>query len=112
MNAPAELETLQTELYVAITRYGLHPDPATAESAPAGNRTCEDRFVSVGDAQTCVERARSIDRALVLGATAAPLLTLPLTYLLRRNEKKREATVTPSVAFGPSGGSLSFSGRF
>lgn len=28
--AAAQLETLQTELLIAITRYGLHPHPGTA----------------------------------------------------------------------------------
>ena len=28
--AAAQLETLQTELMVALTRYGLNPDPGTA----------------------------------------------------------------------------------
>lgn len=85
---------------------------ATAESAPAGNRKCEDRLPSIDDAQACVDRGRSVDRAIVLGATAAPLLTIPLVYLLRRDEKKLGASVTPSVAFGPTGGSLSFRGSF
>jgi hypothetical protein len=85
---------------------------ATAESAPAGSRKCEDQLVSVDSARACVDRERSVDRAIVLGVTAAPLLTIPLVYLLRRDVKKREASVTPSVRFGPSGGSLNFSGRF
>jgi len=85
---------------------------ATAEAAPAGNRKCEDRLLSMDDAQACVDRGRSVDRAIVLGATAAPLLTIPLVYLLRRDGKKLGASVTPSVAFGPTGGSLSFRGSF
>jgi hypothetical protein len=85
---------------------------ATAESAPAGNRKCDNELASVDDAQTCVNRGRSVDRAIVLGATAAPLLTIPLVYLLRRDDKKRGASVTPSLAFGPTGGSLTFRGSF
>lgn len=85
---------------------------ATAESAPAGNRKCEDRLGSIDEAQTCVDRGRSVDRAIVLGTTAAPLLTIPLTYLLRQGEEKRKASVTPSIVMGPAGGSLNFSGRF
>ncbi len=84
----------------------------TAESAPAGNSKCEDRLLSVDDVQTCVDRGRSVDRAIVLGATAAPLLTIPLVYLLRADKEKHVASVTPSVAFGPTGGSLNFRGRF
>jgi hypothetical protein len=85
---------------------------ATAESAPAGNSNCETQFLSAAEAQTCVDRGRSVDRAIVLGATAAPLLTMPLVYLLRRDEKKLRASVTPSITFGPTGGSLTFRGRF
>lgn len=85
---------------------------ATAESAPAGNSNCETQFLSAAEAQTCVDRGRSVDRAIVLGATAAPLLTMPLVYLFRRDEKKLRASVTPSITFGPTGGSLTFRGRF
>jgi len=85
---------------------------ATAESAPAGNSNCETQFLSAAEAQTCVDRGRSVDRAIVLGATAAPLLTMPLVYLLRRDEQKLRASVTPSITFGPTGGSLTFRGRF
>ena len=85
---------------------------ATAESAPVGNGKCEDRLLSIDDVHTCVNRGRSVDRAIVLGATAAPLLTIPLVYLLRTDKKKHGASVTPSLAFGPTGGSLNFRGRF
>ncbi|NNM00409.1 MAG: hypothetical protein HKO62_06635 [Gammaproteobacteria bacterium] len=34
-SAATQLETLQTELLVAITRYGLHPDPGTAREIVA-----------------------------------------------------------------------------
>lgn len=84
----------------------------TAESAPAGNESCKDQLFNPVDAQACVNRGRSIDRAIVLGATAAPLLTIPLVYLLRKEEKKQRASVTPSIAIGRAGGSLSFRGTF
>ena len=85
---------------------------AQTPSAPASNGNCKNQFVSVPEAQGCIERGRSIDRAIVLAATAAPLLTMPLVYLFRKDEKKRGASVTPSVALGPTGGSLTFRGRF
>jgi hypothetical protein len=84
----------------------------TAGSAPAGNSTCEKQFLSAAEAQTCVDRGRSVDRAIVLGATAAPLLTIPLVYLFRTDKKKPRASVIPSLGFGPTGGSLAFRGRF
>ena len=84
----------------------------TAESVPAGNSKCENPLESVEEAQSCVDRGRSVDRAIILGASAAPLLTIPLVYLLRRNEKKHGPSVTPNVALGPTGGSVSFRGRF
>jgi hypothetical protein len=84
----------------------------TAGSAPAGNSTCEKQFLSAAEAQTCVDRGRSVDRAIVLGATAAPLLTIPLVYLFRTDKRKPRASVIPSLGFGPTGGSLAFRGRF
>lgn len=83
-----------------------------ADAAPPGNSKCENQLGTVDEAQSCVDRGRSVDRAIILGATAAPLLTIPLVYLLRTDEKKHRASVTPSVAFGPAGGSLSFRGEF
>jgi hypothetical protein len=84
----------------------------TAGSAPASNSTCEKQFLSAAETQACVDRGRSVDRAIVLGATAAPLLTIPLVYLFRTDKKKPRASVIPSLGFGPTGGSLAFRGRF
>jgi hypothetical protein len=84
----------------------------TAESAPDRNPNCGTEFGTVDEAQTCVNRGRSVDRAIVLGATAAPLLTIPLVYLLRRDAKKPRSEVTPSIALGAEGGSITFRGRF
>ena len=82
----------------------------TAGSAPASNSTCEKQFLSAAEAQTCAHRGRSVDRAIVLGATAAPLLTIPLVYLFRTDKRKPRASVIPSLGFGPTGGSLAFRG--
>jgi hypothetical protein len=84
----------------------------TAEAAPAGNSSCTTELTSVEDAQTCVDRGRSVDRAIILGATAAPLLTIPLVYLLRRDAKKQGAAVMPHIALGPTGGTILLEGTF
>jgi hypothetical protein len=84
----------------------------TAEPAPDGNSSCSTEFVTVDKAQACVNRGRAADRAIVLGATAAPLLTIPLVYLLRRDAKKPGVHVTPSISLGRESGSISFRGRF
>jgi hypothetical protein len=86
-----------------------------APSAPNGyNSRCDNGPFQNNTvaAQTCVDRWRGIDRAIALGATAAPLLTMPLVYLLRKDEKKHGATVTPNLALGPSGGWVSVEGKF
>ena len=84
---------------------------ATADATPAGSSNCQ-LVTNVGVAQTCVDRKRSIDRAVVLGMTAAPLLTIPLVYIFRKDEKKHGVTVSPSIVAGRSGGSMSLSGEF
>jgi len=83
----------------------------TADGAPDGSSNCQ-LVTSVGVAQTCVDRKRSTDRAIVLGVTAAPLLTIPLVYLFRKDEKKHGASFTPGVVVNRNGGSLSVRGEF
>ena len=83
----------------------------TAKSAPAGSNKCE-LLSNVTVAQTCVDRGRSISRAVMLGTTAAPLLTMPLVYLFRKDEKKHVSGLTPSLTAGRNGGYLSMGGAF
>ncbi len=64
------------------------------------------------DPTPCVNRARDTDRAIVLGATAAPLLTIPLVYLLRKGEKRLDASLSPTIAVTRSGGSFGVRGEF
>ena len=64
------------------------------------------------DPTACVIRGRDIDRAILLGATAAPLLTMPLVYLLRKSDKKRQADLEPSVVVGRQGGVFAIRGTF
>lgn len=83
----------------------------TADSAPAGSSKCQ-LLTSADNAQTCVDRGRSISRAIMLGTTAAPLLTMPLVYLLRKDEKKHVSGLTPNLVAGRNGGYLSLGGAF
>jgi hypothetical protein len=83
----------------------------TAESAPAGSNNCE-LLQNDTIAQTCVDRGRSINRAIMLGTTAAPLLTMPLVYLFRKDEKKHVSGLTPNLELGRNGGYFSMGGAF
>ena len=84
---------------------------ATAHSIPDGTNRCQ-QVSDAADAQGCVDRNRSTDRAIALGVTAAPLLTIPLVYLLRRSEKRGAASLAPELVVGRAGGSLGFRGEF
>jgi hypothetical protein len=85
----------------------------TAPSEPAGTACTGDQLINDQTAaQSCVDRGQRVDLAILLGTTAAPLLTVPLVYLLRKDEKKHGATLTPNLAFGRSGGWVSIEGKF
>lgn len=60
----------------------------------------------------CVDRQRDVDRAILLGATAAPLLTMPLVYLLRRSDRKPKIELEPRVSVGRQGGVVGVTGSF
>ncbi len=62
--------------------------------------------------EPCTNRARQTDLAIMLGVTAAPLLTMPLVYLFRKSEKKLAAELSPSISVHHSGGSLGVRGVF
>lgn len=68
--------------------------------------------VSGPDPGACVARARDTDRAFILGMTAAPLLTMPLVYLLRSGDKKRRADLSPALSAGRQGGRIGVMGAF
>lgn len=78
-------------------------------AAPKPAQSCE---VNEGDPIACVDRKRDTDRAILLGATAAPLLAMPLVYLLRRDDKKRNAEIEPRVVVGRQGGTVGVTGSF
>ncbi len=82
-----------------------------AEGVPGGSNKCE-LLVNQASAQACVDRGRSINRAVMLGTTAAPLLTMPLVYLFRKDEKKHVRGLTPNLVAGRNGGYISVGGAF
>ncbi|MBW1755850.1 MAG: PEGA domain-containing protein, partial [Deltaproteobacteria bacterium] len=79
----------------------------TASPKPA--ESCE---LNGQDPSACVNRTRDTDRAILLGATAAPLLTMPLVYLLRRGDRKPKVEVQPRVLVGRQGGAVGVTGSF
>jgi len=79
----------------------------TASPKPA--ESCE---LNGQDPAPCVNWKRDTDRAILLGATAAPLLTMPLVYLLRRGDRKPRVELQPRVVVGRQGGSVGLTGSF
>lgn len=76
----------------------------TAPSEPDASR--------VADPQGYVERAKRTDPAFATGVTAAPLLTVPLVYLLRRDEERTRASLAPQMVVGRAGGFFAIEGRY
>ncbi len=54
---------------------------------------------NAAEAQKCVDRGKEADRAMLAGAAAAPLLTVPLVYLLRP-KREMSASVTIQRGYG------------
>jgi hypothetical protein len=79
----------------------------TASPKPAAS--CE---LNGQDPAACVNWKRDTDRAILLGATAAPLLTMPLVYLLRRSARKPKVEVQPRVLVSRQGGAVGVMGSF
>lgn len=77
-------------------------DPKPAESCSVNNLNPEP----------CVNRRRQTDLAIMLGVTAAPLLTMPLVYLFRKNEKRIKADLSPGIHVHRSGGTLTIRGLY
>jgi len=78
----------------------------TAQSEPG--TPCSSLVTDPTDARTCVERSERISVAVLTGATAAPLLTIPLVYLFRPSKSK----LAPEVEVSRSGGYFAVRGRF
>jgi hypothetical protein len=66
----------------------------TAEAEPA--TSCSAFAIDSADALTCVRRGERVTGAILAGVTAAPLLTVPLVYLLRPKGVNVEPTVQVS----------------
>jgi len=93
-------------LGVAATA-GMIASVVTASPKPP--QSCS---VSGPDPGPCVARHRDTDRAFILGMTAAPLLTMPLVYLLRSNEKRLRTELAPTLVAGRGGGVVGVGGTF
>ncbi len=66
----------------------------------------------VADPQGYVDRAKRTDGAFLAGVSAAPLLTMPLVYLLRRDDKRARAELAPQLLVNRSGGFVGISGNY
>ena len=87
----------------AAIAVGVTADPKPAQSCSIN---------TLVNAEPCVNRAKQTDLAILLGVTAAPLLTIPLVYLFRKGDKKLEAELSPSIRVNRSGGALGVQGVF
>lgn len=76
----------------------------TAPATPSESR--------VANPQGYVDRAKRTDPAFLAGVTAAPLLTMPLVYLLRRDEERQRAQWMPQVAASRRAAFLGVEGRY
>ena len=85
---------------------------AIALAVAADPRPDPSCTVNRADPGPCVDRGRQTDGALLLGATAAPLLTIPLVYWLRRTEKRGEARLAPQLSFDGYSGAVGLLGAF
>ena len=66
----------------------------------------------VADPQGYVDRAKRTDGAFLAGVSAAPLLSMPLVYLLRRDDKRGRAELAPRLLVNRSGGFVGISGNY
>ena len=76
----------------------------TAEPGP--DTSCASLVPDSNDARACVKHAERVSLSVLTGVTAAPLLTIPLVYLLRRTGAK----ISPNVEVSRAGGYVSLSG--
>ena len=70
--------------------YGLtgdEPPQSCRSSTPIADRS---------DAEACITRAERVGGAYLAGVSAAPLITIPLVYLLRRSDKRLQPQIEAS----------------
>jgi hypothetical protein len=72
--------------------------------------SCSSASTGATDARACVRRAERTSLAILTGVTAAPLLTIPLVYLIR--PKETNVSVSPNIQVLRAGGFVSFRGQF
>jgi len=85
---------------------------AVALAVTAEPKRAESCRLSGPDPEPCVDRARRTDLALLLGVTAAPLMTIPLVYLFRGSDKRHDAKVVPVITASWSGAGFGLRGVF
>ena len=78
----------------------------TADAEPAGS--CSSPTLNSTEVRSCISRGDQTSVALLTGLTSAPLITMPLVYLLRPTRARLE----PQVEVGRSGGYLGLRGHF
>jgi hypothetical protein len=78
----------------------------TAEAAPS--TSCSSQVLDSVEVRSCINRGKRTSVAVLTGLTSAPLITMPLVYLLRPSRAQLE----PRVAVGRSGAHLALRGRF
>lgn len=78
----------------------------TADAEPAGS--CSSPTLDSTEVRSCISRGDQTGLALLTGLTSAPLITMPLVYLLRPSRARLE----PQVEVGRSGGYLGLRGHF
>lgn len=66
----------------------------------------------VADPQGYADRAKRTDGAFLAGVTAAPLLTMPLVYLLRRDTKRGRSDFAPQIIVHRDGAFMGIEGRY
>jgi hypothetical protein len=83
---------------------------STVNDEPEPTTSCSSTTIVAQEARKCVRRAERTALAILTGVTAAPLLTIPLVYLLRPKEAK--VSVSPNIRVLRAGGFVSFRGQF
>lgn len=78
----------------------------TAEAEPS--TSCSAQGLDSAQVRSCVNRGTRTSVALLTGLTSAPLITMPLVYLLRPSRAQLE----PRVAVGRSGAHFALRGHF
>jgi hypothetical protein len=78
----------------------------TADAGPS--QSCSSSTLDSVEVRSCVNRGEQTSVALLTGLTSAPLITMPLVYLLRPSRARLE----PEVKLGRGGGYVALRGRF